>query len=86
MLKRRPPAIPALPDVVRKFPLEQLLDGPRPGSEDPAGDRQWCEARSAVHRLLVGTEYDPRTILGLSGFDLVAWREGRVRWLHARGL
>jgi hypothetical protein len=77
---------PVAPDVVRTFPLDQLLDGPRPGPEDPAGDRQWCEARSAVSRLLVGTEYDPRHMQALAGDELAEWRDSRRRWLADRGL
>jgi hypothetical protein len=66
--------------VTLTFPLEVLLDGPRPGRDDLEADRQWLEQRKFVHQLC-DPRFDPREVLGLDPAGIVRWRAERLAWL-----
>jgi hypothetical protein len=67
-----------------RLSLDQVLNGPRPGRDDPEADRVWLDLR----RELSAAEYmhpafDPRAALRLEGARFAEWQERRARWLRA---
>ena len=49
------------------FPLDVILDGPRPGREDAERDAAWREVRRDVYAALTGGRFDPRWYLEAVG-------------------
>jgi hypothetical protein len=79
MLKRRKQArTEAIAHLeVRRFSIDEVLNGPRPGRTDAALDRSWSGARGRLYRAIGGTEFDPRHALRLEGDRLAAWQARR---------
>jgi len=67
--------------VRRTIELDAVLDAPRPGPSDPERDGQWLAGQREINALVLGTVYDPRRVLGLSGASLDAWQVQRRTWL-----
>jgi hypothetical protein len=85
---KRPPTLDPGPNksvesVSLTFPLEVLLDGPRPGRNDPEADRAWLEQRAYVHRLCASNpQFDPRQVIDLDLAGIARWRADRLAWLQ----
>ena len=61
--------------------LDEILDGRRPGPDDPERDALWLELRRELSRAQCGhQEFDPREVLRLEGLALARWFEGRREW------
>jgi hypothetical protein len=77
-LRRKPEPSP-VPCSVR-LPLDQVLDGPRPGRAHPEADRVWLDLRAELGHAAVGGPYDPRHVLAMPAALLGSWRERRRAW------
>ena len=71
---------PAVPDGP-KFPIDQILDGPRPGPSDAEADRAWRAARHALFQAEhCHPRFDPRKLTALPRKQAAIWREARRVW------
>jgi len=64
------------------FPIAQLLDGPRPGRDDPDADRRWLQQHRQVLALCdANPRFDPRIVLTLDARAREVWTAERLMWL-----
>jgi hypothetical protein len=78
--RRRFTPSPAPPE---RLPLDVVLDGPRPGRDDPARDGLWLTLRAEIDRAACGGPYDPRRVMALPAARLADWRDRRAVWAAA---
>lgn len=83
--KLEPSAVKAFPRPKGRGPLtvSELLDGPRPGPDDPDRDAAWRALRRDIDAARMCTDLDPRCGLCLEGARRDAWI-ARVRALVVR--
>jgi hypothetical protein len=70
-------------DGSARVTLDQVLNGPRPGRDDPGVDRVWLDLRremSAAEHL--HPAFDPRAALRLEGARFAEWQGRRAHWLR----
>lgn len=83
-LKPRPTSAPSRAASANGLTLDVLLDGPRPGRENPDADRQWLAGQRTIDRLTAGTEWDVRHVLTLTEAECRRWDAQRRAWLAER--
>jgi hypothetical protein len=72
-------------EILRRFTIDEIVFGPRPGHADPTADELWFSLRRVFLHAEAGHPlFDPRRRLGLSHLEQEMWVARRREWLRTK--